>query len=79
MHHYSRGIPRLINILANKAMLSAYGKGHSSISAKQVYLAALDTEDTNTDLKLLGLRKRYLLLLLMAVIGYLSVFLAPKL
>jgi len=79
MHHYSRGIPRLINILANKAMLSAYGKGHSSISAKQVYLAAQDTEDANTDFKLFGFRKRYLLLLLIAIIGYLSVFLAPKL
>ncbi|TAN71453.1 MAG: AAA family ATPase [Methylobacter sp.] len=71
MHHYSRGIPRLINILANKAMLSAYGKGHSSIGVKQVYLAALDTEDANTKFKLFGFRKRYLLLLLLTVVGYL--------
>lgn len=70
MHHYSRGIPRLINILANKAMLSAYGKGLSSIGVKQVYLAALDTEDANTKLKL-GFRKRYLVLLLLAIAGYL--------
>ncbi|MDP3589227.1 MAG: AAA family ATPase, partial [Methylobacter sp.] len=71
MHHYSRGIPRLINILANKAMLSAYGKGQSSIGVKQVYLAALDTEDANTKFKLLGFRKRYLLLLLLTIAGYL--------
>lgn len=71
MHHYSRGIPRLVNILANKAMLSAYGKGHSSIGVKQVYLAALDTEDVNTEFKLFGFRKRYLLLLLLAIAGYL--------
>ncbi|MFZ2405220.1 MAG: AAA family ATPase [Methylobacter sp.] len=70
MHHYSRGIPRLINILANKAMLSAYGKGLSSIGVKQVYLAALDTEDANTTLKL-GFRKRYLVLLLLTIAGYL--------
>ncbi|MGZ8222995.1 MAG: ExeA family protein [Methylobacter sp.] len=70
MHHYSRGIPRLINILANKAMLSAYGKGLSSIGVKQVYLAALDTEDANTKLKL-GFRKHYLVLLLLAIAGYL--------
>jgi MSHA biogenesis protein MshM len=75
MHHYSRGIPRLVNILANKAMLSAYGKGQSSIGVKQVYLAALDTEDANTKFKLLGFRKRYLLLLLLVIAGY---FLLPS-
>lgn len=79
MHHYSRGIPRLVNILANKAMLSAYGKGYSLIGAKQVYWAALDTEDANTKFKLLGFRKRYLLLLLLAIIGYLSVPMVSKL
>lgn len=71
MHHYSRGIPRLINILANKAMLSAYGKGASSIGIKDVYLAALDTEDADTRPNLLGSRKFYLLLLLLAIAGYL--------
>ena len=70
MHHYSRGIPRLVNILANKAMLSAYGKGHASIGVKQVYLAALDTEDVCIKFKFSGFRKRYLLLLLIAIIGY---------
>lgn len=70
MHHYSRGIPRLINILANKAMLSAYGKGYSSIGFKEVYLAALDTEDVQIKFKLFGCRKRYLLLLSLAFIGY---------
>jgi MSHA biogenesis protein MshM len=73
LHYYSRGIPRLINILANKAMLSAYGKGLSSIGVKQVYLAALDTEDVKTTsimFRLFGTFKRYLMLLLFAVIGY---------
>jgi MSHA biogenesis protein MshM len=72
MHHYSRGIPRLVNILANKAMLAAYGKGLSSIGVKQVYLAALDTEDANTKFKLFSLPKRllFLLLLLVALGGY---------
>jgi len=76
MHHYSRGVPRLINILANKAMLSAYGKGLSSIGIKQVYLAALDTEDTHTQFKLFGFRKRYLLLLLLAIASYLWLHMA---
>ncbi len=79
MHHYSRGIPRLINILANKAMLSAYGKGLSSIGAKQVYLAAQDTEDTTTNLKFFGLRKRFVVLLLLAIAGYLWIPLASLL
>lgn len=69
MHYYSRGIPRLINILANKAMLSAYGKGYSLIGIKEVYLAALDTEAANTKLRLFGIRKRYLLLLLLAILS----------
>jgi len=71
MRYYSRGIPRLVNILANKAMLAAYGKGQSCIGVKQIFLAALDTEDANTKFKLLGFRKRYLLLLLLTIAGYL--------
>lgn len=78
MHHYSRGIPRLINILANKAMLAAYGKGLSSIGVKQVYLAALDTEDADTKLNFFGSRKRYLLLLLLAIVGYLYLWFTMK-
>lgn len=71
MHHYSRGIPRLINILANKAMLSAYGKGASSIGIKDVYVAALDTDDAHKKLNLLSARRLYWLLLLLAIAGYL--------
>jgi MSHA biogenesis protein MshM len=71
MHNYSRGIPRLINILAHKSMLSAYGKGLTSIGTKQVYLAALDTEDANTKLNFFSFRKSYLLLLLVTILGYL--------
>jgi MSHA biogenesis protein MshM len=46
LHFYSRGIPRLINILAHKALLSAYGSGLQKIGVKQIRLAAKDTEDT---------------------------------
>jgi MSHA biogenesis protein MshM len=46
LHFYSKGIPRLVNILAHKALLSAYGKGLKKIGLKQVILAARDTEDT---------------------------------
>ncbi len=46
LHFYSKGIPRLVNILAHKALLSAYGKGLKKIGLRQVVLAARDTEDT---------------------------------
>ncbi len=74
MRYYSRGIPRLVNILANKSMLSAYGSGHSFIGVKQVYLAALDTEDANTHCKIFGLRTPYFLLISVALVALCSYF-----
>jgi MSHA biogenesis protein MshM len=41
----SRGIPRLINILAHKSMLLGYGKGVRRIGKAEVELAIADTED----------------------------------
>ncbi len=43
--HYSRGIPRLINMLAHKALLLAYGRGLAQAGWYQLWLAARDTED----------------------------------
>jgi len=40
----SSGMPRLINILAHKALLSAFGEGLGRIDVKHVRLAAKDTE-----------------------------------
>ena len=40
----SRGTPRLINIVAHKAMLSAFGRGEHRIARRHVYWAARDTE-----------------------------------
>ncbi len=45
MSVFSRGIPRLINILAHKSLLLGYGAGLSEIGWRQVLLAAWDTED----------------------------------
>ena len=42
---YSRGIPRLLNILAHKALLLAFGEGQIQVSWQHVRLAARDTED----------------------------------
>ena len=44
---YSRGIPRLVNVLAHKALLLAYGEGLPVVCARHVRLAALDTEDVS--------------------------------
>lgn len=41
----SRGIPRLINILAHKSLMSAYGKGTKHIDNTNMRSAIKDTED----------------------------------
>ncbi len=43
LHKASCGIPRVINLLAHKAMLVAYGKGTRQIERKMVALAIKDT------------------------------------
>lgn len=41
----SRGVPRLINILAHKALMLSYGAGEDGINAGHIRLAIGDTED----------------------------------
>ena len=43
LYRASRGVPRLINVVAHKAMLAAYGEGHHYVSAAHVRKAANDT------------------------------------
>lgn len=43
LHTTSSGIPRLVNILAHKAMMLAYGEGKHKIAARHVKAAAQDT------------------------------------
>ncbi len=45
LYRASRGIPRLINILAHKALLAAYGQGSERVTAKHMLSAIGDTED----------------------------------
>jgi MSHA biogenesis protein MshM len=44
--HYSRGVPRLINILAHKCLLLAYGENVHRVRRRHVVLAAQDTPGT---------------------------------
>jgi MSHA biogenesis protein MshM len=69
LHYYSKGIPRLVNILAHKALLSAYGKGLPDIGIKQVQLAARDTEDTRKRRHPLECRKEVLFALLISLLA----------
>ncbi len=57
LHRASRGIPRVINILAHKAMMATYGEGARYITDKYVKLAILDTESAHRRLR--ALRARY--------------------
>lgn len=44
LHRASRGTPRLLNILAHKALLAVYGEGRHLVRATHVRRAAADTE-----------------------------------
>jgi MSHA biogenesis protein MshM len=44
LHRASGGTPRLINILAHKALLAAFGEGKNQIAAQHVIRAARDSE-----------------------------------
>lgn len=44
LHRASRGVPRLINILAHKALMAGYGEGARYITQKYIKLAVHDTE-----------------------------------
>lgn len=45
----SQGVPRLVNILANKALLAAYGQGQRHVSLAHVRAAVRDTEGVGHD------------------------------
>ena len=46
LHRNSHGIPRLINILGHKALMSAYGRGDRVIRPQHIRHASADTGDT---------------------------------
>lgn len=48
MYLKSKGVPRLVNILAHKALLAAYGKGKNQVGLSEVFAAASDTKSIET-------------------------------
>jgi len=43
LHKASGGVPRLVNIMAHKALMLAYGEGRQQIAARHIRAAAADT------------------------------------
>lgn len=48
LHRASGGVPRLVNILAHKAMMLTYGEGSREINARHILAAAADTPTART-------------------------------
>ncbi|OGT36373.1 MAG: AAA family ATPase [Gammaproteobacteria bacterium RBG_16_51_14] len=46
IHRHSKGIPRLVNIICHKALISAYGEGVTRATQKHVKEAVMDMEET---------------------------------
>jgi len=49
LHSVSGGTPRLINIIANKALMLAYGEGCQLVQPRHVAVAAADTPEARRD------------------------------
>jgi MSHA biogenesis protein MshM len=43
LHHHARGVPRLVNIIAHKSLLLAYGQGCAQVTPRQLRTAVKDT------------------------------------
>jgi MSHA biogenesis protein MshM len=66
LRHKTRRVPRLVNIVAHKAMLSAYGKGKKTVGMFDVLAASNDTASLR---KPLWVRRLAFLLMMLAGSG----------
>jgi len=48
LHEHARGVPRLVNIIAHKSLLLAYGQGTPRVTPRQLRAAAKDTPQAHT-------------------------------
>jgi len=51
LHKASDGIPRLVNILAHKSMMAAYGEGQHQVRPRHVKVAVRDTTSVKSTLR----------------------------
>ncbi len=49
LHRVTGGTPRLVNIIASKAMMLAYGEGRKQVTSRHIGKAAADTPESRTD------------------------------
>ena len=49
LHRVSGGTPRLVNIIAHKALLVTFGEGRQQVQARHVRTAAADTPEARRD------------------------------
>lgn len=68
LQHKTKRIPRLVNIIAHKSMLSAFGKGRMFVSMFDVLTASNDTASLRRPLRTRKLS--FLLMILIASIGW---------
>lgn len=73
LHKASGGTPRLINILAHKALLAAFGEGARTVTAKHVRLAIADTESVRDHGTIRARARRYLAALVTTVLAAVGV------
>ena len=55
LHRAAQGVPRLVNVLAHKSLLAAFGEGTRSVTVRHVRAAVMDTESVASQR---GLRER---------------------
>lgn len=55
----SGGVPRMINILAHKALMCAYGRGHRQVNGWHIARAVLDTPESRLGAKLTAFLWRF--------------------
>ncbi len=55
----SGGVPRMINILAHKALMCAYGRGHRQVNGWHVARAVLDTPESHAGAKMTAFLWRF--------------------
>lgn len=60
LYRASNGVPRLINIMAHKALLCAFGKGHVQVSRSDMAKAVCDTSESRFLGKFLSQQQRWL-------------------
>ena len=73
LYRGSRGIPRLLNVLAHKSLMAAFGEGARLVSEKHVHMAVDDTESTHMEKTMkMRLRKYFSALVSSVVVGLLT-------